>query len=94
MSDEVERLGLLTGLLETAIGRLFETSPSGAEAKRLFVEDLRRLLAETRAVQEDSPAIRTYAAMLRRLGAAGPDEGDLGVVPTPERGLPPAGPGL
>lgn len=94
MSDEIERLGLLTGLMEAAIGRLFEASPGGAEAKRLFVEDVRRLLADTREVQDASPAIQTYEALLRRLGAAGPGDGALGVVPTPEQGLPPAGTGV
>ncbi|MEZ0250585.1 MAG: hypothetical protein ACAH20_06445 [Methylobacteriaceae bacterium] len=94
MTDEIERLGLLAGLMEVAIGRLFETAEGGAEAKRLFVEDVRRLLADTRAVQTQSPAIQTYEALLRRLGATGAEDGPLGVVPTPEQGLPPAGAGV
>lgn len=94
MADEIARLGLLAGLMEVAIGRLFETSDGGAEAKRLFVEDVRRLLADTRGVQAHSPAIQTYEALLRRLGATESGDGTLGVVPTPEQGLPPAGAGV
>lgn len=94
MAEEIARLGLLAGLLETAIGRLFETSEGGAQAKALFVADVRRLLADTREVQSQSPAIRTYEALLRRLGAVGTGDGALGVVPTPEQGLPPAGAGV
>jgi len=93
-SDEIARLGLLAGLMEVAIGRLFETSEGGAEAKRLFVGDVRRLLADTSEVQTHSPAIRTDEALLRRLGATEAGDGALGVVPTPEQGLPPAGAGV
>ena len=93
MSDEIARLGLLAGLMEVAIGRLFETTAGGSEAKRLFIEDVRRLLADPREVQAHSPAIQTYEALLRRLGATGAGDGALGVVPTPEQGLPPAGAG-
>jgi hypothetical protein len=87
MQDGAEIAGLHADLLELAVMRLFETVSGGAEAKALFVADLRRLLADTEAVQPDSPAVRTYTALLRRLGA------DESAVPTPEQGLPPAGPG-
>lgn len=92
MSDEVERLGILVELMELALGRMFETTPGGSKAKGLFVEDVRRLLADTRERQPDSPAVQTYVALLRRLGAVEADDpSGLGVVPTPEHGLPPAG---
>ncbi|GMA74952.1 hypothetical protein GCM10025880_13690 [Methylorubrum aminovorans] len=56
---------------------------------------MRRLLAETRALQGDSPAVQTYEALLRRLGATRPGDADgLGVVPTPEQGVPPVGSGV
>lgn len=95
MTDETERLGLLVSVYELALTRLFEASPEGGRARDLFVEDVRRLLADTREVQADgTPAVQTYEALLRRLGAArAGDPGGLGVVPTPERGLPPAGSG-
>ncbi len=94
MADETERLGLLVGVFELALTRLFEASPEGGQARERFVEDVQRLLADTREVQTGSPAVQTYAALLRRLGAAEPgDPGGLGVVPTPEHGLPPAGSG-
>lgn len=91
---EVQKLELLTGLYEVAIGRLFETVPGGDEAKRRFAADVRQLLEVTRERQPDGLAVQTYEALLRRLGAAPPDAaGGLGVVPTPEQGLPPSGSG-
>ncbi|POR40417.1 hypothetical protein [Methylobacterium sp. V23] len=94
MSDDTQKLEILVGLYELAISRLFETVPEGSEAKRLFVEDVRQLLDNTNEVQAHSPAAQTYEALLRRLGAAPPDAaGGLGVVPTPEQGLPPSGSG-
>ncbi|KQQ48639.1 hypothetical protein ASF58_05045 [Methylobacterium sp. Leaf125] len=94
MSDDSRKLEILVGLYELAISRLFETVPEGGEAKRLFVEDVRQLLGSTNEVQPHSPAAQTYEALLRRLGAAPPDAaGGLGVVPTPERGLPVSGSG-
>ena len=94
MSDDTQKLGILVGLYELAIGRLFESVPGGGEAKRLFGEDVRQLLDSTNELQLHSPAAETYEALLRRLGAAAPDAaGGLGVVPTPERGLPPSGSG-
>ena len=94
MSDDTQKLEILVGLYELAISRLFETVPEGGEAKRLFVQDVRQLLNSTNEVQPHSPAAQTYEALLRRLGAAPPDAtGGLGVVPTPEQGLPPAGSG-
>ncbi|MFF8799595.1 MULTISPECIES: hypothetical protein [unclassified Methylobacterium] len=94
MADETERLGLLVGVFELALTRLFEVSPGGGQARERFVEDVQRLLADTRAIQTDSPAVQTYTALLRRLGAADPgDPGGLGVIPTPEHGLPPSGSG-
>ncbi|MGU3539299.1 hypothetical protein [Methylobacterium sp. A54F] len=93
MSDEIERLGLLLNLHELAITRLFEAVPEGAAARRSFIADVRRLLDDTRALQPHGPAAQTYEALLRRFDATGPDDGALGVTPTPERGLPPAGAG-
>jgi hypothetical protein len=92
MAGEAERLGLLIDLHELALTRLFETAAGGAEAKALFVADVRRLLAATRTLQPEGPAARTYEALLRRLGATAGDP-DLAVSPTPEQGLPPSGPG-
>lgn len=95
MADETERLGLLVGVFELALTRLFEASPGGGQARALFAEDVRRLLADTREVQAGSPAVQTYEALLRRMGATGPGDADgLGVVPTPEQGLPPSGSGV
>ncbi|KAB1070464.1 hypothetical protein [Methylobacterium planeticum] len=94
MQDEVERLRVLVGAFELAIGHLFADSPGGEAAKGRFVADLRALLDATTERQPGSPAAETYAALLRRLGAAGPDDpSGLGVVPTPEQGAPPVGPG-
>jgi hypothetical protein len=94
MSDDTQKLGLLVGLYELAISRLFEAVTGGDEAKRLFVQDVRQLLDSTNELQPHSPAAQTYEALLRRLGAAGPDAaGGLGVVPTPEQGLPISGSG-
>ena len=94
MSDDTQKLELLVGLYELAISRLFETVPSGGEAKRLFVQDVRQLLDSTNELQPRSPAAQTYEALLRRLGAADPDApGGQGVVPTPEQGLPTSGTG-
>ena len=94
MSDDTQKLGLLIGLYELAISRLFEAVPGGGEAKRLFVQDVRQLLDSTNELQPHSPAAQTYEALLRRLGAAGPNTpGGLGVVPTPEQGLPISGSG-
>ena len=94
MSEDTQRLGLLVGLYELAISRLFETVPSGDEARRLFVQDVRQLLDSTNELQPHSPAAQTYEALLRRLGAAPPNAADgLGVVPTPEQGLPTSGSG-
>lgn len=94
MSDDTQKLEILVGLYELAISRLFEAVPEGGEAKRLFIQDVRQLLDSTNEVQPHSPAAQTYEALLRRLGAAPPDAaGGLGVVPTPEQGLPPAGSG-
>ncbi|GJD94817.1 hypothetical protein [Methylobacterium iners] len=87
MQDDSAIGSLHADLLELAVMRLFETASGGAEAKALFVADVRRLLADTEAVQPDSPAVRTYTALLRRLGA------DDSPVPTPEQGLPPVGSG-
>ena len=92
MSEDADRLRILIDLHELAITRLFETASGGAEARRLVVADVRRLLADTRPLQPQGPAARTYEALLRRLDAAGSDP-ELGVVPTPEQGLPPSGPG-
>ncbi|MBB2961859.1 hypothetical protein [Methylobacterium sp. R2-1] len=95
MADDTERLGLLLGVFELALSRLFEASPGGGQARDLFVEDVRRLLADTRELQSDSPAVQTYEALLRRLGATSPGDADgLGVVPTPEQGVPPVGSGV
>ncbi|MGA4553934.1 hypothetical protein [Methylorubrum aminovorans] len=95
MAEDTERLGLLVSVFELALGRLFEASPGGGQARDLFVEDVRRLLAETRALQGNSPAVQTYEALLRRLGATRPGDADgLGVVPTPEQGVPPVGSGV
>ena len=70
-------------------------SPEGGQARDRFVEDVRRLLADTRELQADSPAAQTYEALLRRLGATHPGDADgLGVVPTPEQGVPPVGSGV
>ncbi|KQP35179.1 hypothetical protein ASF49_22545 [Methylobacterium sp. Leaf104] len=94
MPEDTQKLGILIGLYELAISRLFETVPKGDEAKRLFVDDVRQLLDSTNELQPHSPAAQTYEALLRRLGAAPPDAaGGLGVVPTPEQGLPPSGSG-
>ncbi|WP_336491279.1 hypothetical protein [Methylobacterium nigriterrae] len=93
MQDEVERLRVLIGALELALGHLFAASPGGEEARGRFAADLRDLLAATNERQPGSPAAETYEALLRRLGAAGPAE-TLGAVPTPERGAPPSGPGV
>ncbi|KQP10128.1 hypothetical protein ASF28_02935 [Methylobacterium sp. Leaf99] len=94
MSDDTQKLQILVGLYELAISRLFETVPGGDEAKRLFVQDVQQVLDSTNELQPHSPAAQTYEALLRRLGAAPPDAaGGLGVVPTPEQGLPPAGAG-
>jgi hypothetical protein len=94
MSDDTQKLEILVGLYELAISRLFETVPGGDKAKRLFVQDVEQLLDSTNELQPHSPAAQTYKALLRRLGAAPPDtDGGLGVVPTPERGLPPSGSG-
>lgn len=92
MQDEVAKLNVLINCLELAVGRLFEAADGGSRAKGLFVEDLRRLLDDTNELQPNSPAARTYEALLRRLGAAG-GSSELGVVPTPEQGAPPVGPG-
>ncbi|HEX8415962.1 MAG TPA: hypothetical protein VF641_00020 [Methylobacterium sp.] len=86
--DPIETVRLRVDLLELAVARLFETSEGGAEAKRLFVAEVARLRADTEALQPGSPAVQTYAALLRRLGA------DTSAVPTPEHGLPPSGPGV
>ncbi|WP_375408932.1 hypothetical protein [uncultured Methylobacterium sp.] len=95
MSDDTQKLGLLVNLYELAITRLFDTVPGGREAKRLFVEDVRQVLDRTNELQPHSPAAATYEALLRRLGATGPDDAPgLDVVPTPEQGLPPAGSGV
>lgn len=95
MADDTERLGLLMGVFELALSRLFEASPGGGQARDLFVEDVRRLLADTRELQSESPAVQTYEALLRRLGATRPGDADgLGVIPTPEQGVPPAGSGV
>ena len=51
MADDTERLGLLMGVFELALSRLFEASPGGGQARDLFVEDVRRLLADTRELQ-------------------------------------------
>lgn len=92
--DEVERLRVLVGAFETALGHLFEASPGGSEARARLAADLRALLDSTNERQPGSPAAQTYEALLRRLGATGPgDPSGLGAVPTPERGLPPSGPG-
>jgi len=94
MQDEVERLRVLVGTLELALGHLFAASPGGDAAKARFVADLRALREATNARQPGSPAAETYEALLRRLGAAHPDDpSGLGVVPTPEHGAPPVGPG-
>lgn len=94
MSEDTQKLQILVGLYELAISRLFETVPSGNEAKRLFIKDVQQVLDSTNELQPHSPAAQTYEALLRRLGAAPPDAaGGLGVVPTPEQGLPPAGSG-
>lgn len=94
MSDDTQKLEILVGLYEFAISRLFERVPLGGEAKRLFVEDVRQLLSSTNEIQPHSPAAQTYEALLRRLGAPPPEAfGGLGVVPTPERGLPTSGSG-
>jgi hypothetical protein len=94
MSEDTQKLEILVGLYELAISRLFETVPGGKEAKRLFVDDVRQLLDSTNELQPHSPAAQTYEALLRRLGAAPPDAaGGLGVVHTPEQGLPPSGSG-
>jgi hypothetical protein len=94
MSEDTQKLEILVGLYELAISRLFETVPGGDEAKRLFVQDVRQLLDSTNELQPHSPAAQTYEALLRRLGAAPPDAaGGLGVVPTPEQGLPTSGSG-
>ncbi|MBB5761362.1 hypothetical protein ABEV34_10180 [Methylorubrum rhodesianum] len=95
MADDTDRLGLLVGVFELALNRLFEASPEGGQARDRFVEDVRRLLADTRELQADSPAAQTYEALLRRLGATHPGDADgLGVVPTPEQGVPPVGSGV
>lgn len=95
MSEQVEKLGILVGLFELAIGRLFETVPGDDEAKRRFVADVRHLLASTNALQPHLPAAQTYEALLRRSGATSPEEAaGLGVAPTPEHGLPVSGPGV
>ncbi|TXM65583.1 hypothetical protein FV226_24780 [Methylobacterium sp. WL12] len=94
MSEQVEKLGILVGLFELAIGRLFETVPAGDEAKRLFVDDVRQLLDATNELQPHSPAAQTYESLLRRLGATSPEDAGLGVAPTPEHGLPVSGPGV
>lgn len=94
MSEDTQKLQILVGLYELAISRLFETVPGGDEAKRRFVQDVQQVLDRTNELQPHSPAAQTYEALLRRLGAAPPDAaGGLGVVPTPEQGLPPAGAG-
>ncbi|POR40515.1 hypothetical protein [Methylobacterium sp. V23] len=94
MPGDAQTLELLVGLHELAICRLFEAVPGGDEAKRLFVQDVQRLLDSTNEVQAHSPAAQTYEALLRRLGAATPDAaGGLGVVPTPKQGLPTSGSG-
>lgn len=95
MQDEVAKLNVLINCLELAIGRLFETASGGAQAKALFVGDLKGLLDNTNELQPDSPAAKTYEALLRRLGAADAQDGSgLGVVPTPEQGAPPVRPGV
>lgn len=95
MSEQVEKLGILVGLFELAIGRLFETVPAGDEAKRLFVDDVRQLLDATNELQPHSPAAQTYESLLQRLGATSPEDAlGLGVAPTPEHGLPVSGPGV
>ncbi|HEV7438265.1 MAG TPA: hypothetical protein VGN94_01380 [Methylobacterium sp.] len=95
MQDEVERLRVLVGAFELAIGHLFAASPGGDAAKDRFAADLRELLAATNERQPGSPAAETYEALLRRLGAAHPDDPfGLGVVPTPEQGAPPVGSGV
>lgn len=95
MADETEQLGLLVAVFELALARLFEASPGGGRARDLFVEDVRRLLADTRELQGESPAAQTYEALLRRLGVTHPGDPDgIGVVPTPERGAPPVGAGV
>ena len=95
MTDDATRLGLLVNLYELAITRLFDTVPGGLEAKRLFVEDVRQVLDRTNEIQPHSPAAQTYEALLRRFGATTPDDASgLGVVPTPEQGLPSSGSGV
>ena len=94
MSEQVEKLGILVGLFELAIGRLFETVPAGDEAMRLFVDDVRQLLDATNELQPHSPAAQTYESLLRRLGATSPEDAGLSVAPTPEHGLPVSGPGV
>ncbi|WP_264047985.1 hypothetical protein [Methylobacterium flocculans] len=92
MPEDTQKLEILMGLYELAISRLFEALPGGDEAKRLFVQDVQQLLDSTNELQPHSPAAQTYEALLRRLGAAPPNAaGGLGVVPTPEQGLPPSG---
>ncbi|AWN43502.1 hypothetical protein [Methylobacterium durans] len=94
VQDEVERLRVLVGAFELALGHLFEASPGGSEARARLAADLHELLDRTNERQAGSPAAQTYEALLRRLGAAAPDDpSGLGVVPTPEQGLPPVGPG-
>lgn len=91
MQDEIERLRLLVGAFELALGRLFETVPGGTDARERFAGDLRELVDNTKALQPDSVSVQTYEALLRRLGTAA--AADLAAVPTPERGTPPVGPG-
>jgi hypothetical protein len=51
ISDDTQKLEIMVGLYELAISELFETFPSGDEARCLFVEDVRQVLGSTNELQ-------------------------------------------